>query len=251
MTTCPSGGKQSSVEGQRFCPYCGTALPAIQVRADPQPLHVRGVGGSAGKAIALLFLLVLCGIVVDQTFNSKSDKHQNLNSAKDQRPQNTPDSPSKPLTAQEHLRLARQALAQVDVNGDFGTADSLITATLSHAAEARKDIRTRAKAQEMMNRAARLATDLLKVRAWNSEGASITAEVNCKLFIERRLKSPASADWMSPTVGQWTNHPGYFLVRQTVDAQNSFGAKLRDSYECQVLCISDSACDVEKMYPMR
>ncbi len=255
MTTCLTCGKESNIEGQTFCPFCGTVLPTPQSQPKPLPPNTRTLGGSAAKGLGLLLLVCLGVGVLKQTFNPRADKQQSPNAVKDQHPQKLIDEidppASKPLTAQEHLRLARQLLAQVDVNGDFDRADALITATLKHAAEAKTDVRTKANAQEVMHRAAHLATDLLKVRAWNSELASITAEVDCKTFIERRLKSPASADWMSPTVGKWANHPGYFLVRQTVDAQNSFGAKLRDAYECQVLCISDSFCGVEKMYPLR
>lgn len=69
----------------------------------------------------------------------------------------------------------------------------------------------------------------------------------CKQFITARLKAPSRADWQDGEYGQWRNHPGYFLVNYTVAAQNSFGVKLRNSYQCQVSCLTEDICEVEKM----
>lgn len=46
------------------------------------------------------------------------------------------------------------------------------------------------------------------------------------------LKAPSTADWINAEVSRWADHPGQFLVTHTVDAQNSFGVKLRARYQC-------------------
>lgn len=53
----------------------------------------------------------------------------------------------------------------------------------------------------------------------------------CEQFVEKRLKAPASAEYENTTTseagGQWT-------VEGDVDAENSFGAQIRNHYVCVV-----------------
>jgi hypothetical protein len=64
---------------------------------------------------------------------------------------------------------------------------------------------------------------------------AIEAEVICEQFVSRRLKAPSSADFSWPhdtTISGSGDGP--YTVIGWVDAQNSFGAKIRSNYACEV-----------------
>jgi hypothetical protein len=65
---------------------------------------------------------------------------------------------------------------------------------------------------------------------------AIGAWVDCKSFVERGLKSPASAVFpLSNAPGVTiTQADGRWFVVGFVDAENSFGAKLRQEFQCQM-----------------
>jgi hypothetical protein len=70
----------------------------------------------------------------------------------------------------------------------------------------------------------------------HSEGGFIPTQVDAhgiaKRFIEAQLKAPSSADfpWLDY---QYTELPGHtWRITSYVDAQNSFGAKLRRNWSC-------------------
>jgi hypothetical protein len=71
------------------------------------------------------------------------------------------------------------------------------------------------------------------------------AEIRCRAVVERNLKAPSTAvfqDYSDDYVkylGQ-----GKFEVQTKVDAENSFGAKLRTSFDCQVQCVDAETCSV-------
>jgi hypothetical protein len=63
----------------------------------------------------------------------------------------------------------------------------------------------------------------------------VDAWVACQHFIEQRLTSPSSAKYP----GRYTDYvselgDGRFRVRAYVDAQNSFGAVVRNQFDCTV-----------------
>lgn len=53
----------------------------------------------------------------------------------------------------------------------------------------------------------------------------------CEDFVKERLKAPATADFSDLDV---TSDAGEYTVTGDVDAQNSFGAKLRSHFTCVV-----------------
>ncbi|MFN3650097.1 MAG: hypothetical protein ACK47B_11005 [Armatimonadota bacterium] len=54
-------------------------------------------------------------------------------------------------------------------------------------------------------------------------------------FVRDQLKAPATASFADYEEGQVTSSDGVtFFVRSQVDAQNSFGAKLRHNYVCRL-----------------
>jgi hypothetical protein len=70
-----------------------------------------------------------------------------------------------------------------------------------------------------------------------SRGDEVGARKACEEFVGRRLKAPSTAEFSGTTV---TGGPVTFTVAGSVDAENSFGAKIRNSYICKV---SDAAGD--------
>lgn len=72
---------------------------------------------------------------------------------------------------------------------------------------------------------------------WNSTTSKIEAFVMSQEFMKRRLKAPGSADfpWYTDSeVFVLHRGAGLFRVNAYVDAQNSFGAKLRTRYICEL-----------------
>ena len=61
----------------------------------------------------------------------------------------------------------------------------------------------------------------------------IGAFVMSQTFVEKRLKSPSTADFCSYSDATVTDlGSGKFRVSAYVDAQNSFGAQIRTNYTC-------------------
>jgi hypothetical protein len=63
----------------------------------------------------------------------------------------------------------------------------------------------------------------------------IAAYVMCEQFVKERLKAPATAEfggYVNSTVTP--KGTGHFAVSGYVDAQNSFGAKLRSRFACDI-----------------
>lgn len=62
------------------------------------------------------------------------------------------------------------------------------------------------------------------------EALLLEAEWACEDFVERRLKAPSTADFNLSASGG----PTSFTVSGSVDAANSFGAKLRHDVTCRI-----------------
>ena len=66
------------------------------------------------------------------------------------------------------------------------------------------------------------------------EDVSRAALIHCRNAVKDRLKAPSTAD--IPLFDQRTTKIGEnkFKVESYVDAQNSFGAKIRNNYTCEI-----------------
>ena len=64
-----------------------------------------------------------------------------------------------------------------------------------------------------------------------------SAAFACQDAVRGILKAPATAEFQAPRNAQYTYREidGSFSVTFYVDAQNSFGAKLRETYACHVV----------------
>ena len=66
--------------------------------------------------------------------------------------------------------------------------------------------------------------------------ASIYAEIACKDAVKQRLKSPSSAKFHDVSAFR---SAGHYKVTGSVDADNSFGASMRNSFSCDVKVVGD------------
>jgi hypothetical protein len=76
------------------------------------------------------------------------------------------------------------------------------------------------------------------------EGSVEGAALACQGFVRQRLKSPASATFPNPYAqGTHEMHrlaDGVFQISSYVDAQNSFGALIRNTWNCEVRLVAGS-----------
>ena len=66
----------------------------------------------------------------------------------------------------------------------------------------------------------------------SSGDQSAYVEVACRDWVKDRLKSPTSAKFSGENTTQTGNT---YVVRGSVDAQNSFGAMIRSDYTCEAI----------------
>jgi len=85
----------------------------------------------------------------------------------------------------------------------------------------------------------------------DTKSTRIKAQVMCRFTVKENLKAPSSADFQSyrDDYIQYMGK-GKFEVRTRADAVNSFGAKLRSTFTCEVQCSSPGECIVSKLDEM-
>jgi hypothetical protein len=66
----------------------------------------------------------------------------------------------------------------------------------------------------------------------------------CEYTITENLKAPSTAKFTNTGVSLGK---GNYQVRNVVDAQNSFGAMLRNTFLCNVHCTGEEVCTVTKL----
>lgn len=76
------------------------------------------------------------------------------------------------------------------------------------------------------------------------------AQAGCQEFVERRLKAPATAEF-----GSWNAEPdpgsaNGWVVSGVVDAENSFGAKIRSTFTCR-MHVSDGQWVLESVTDLK
>lgn len=77
------------------------------------------------------------------------------------------------------------------------------------------------------------------------------ADDMCRVTLKEHLKAPSSADFQS-FVDDYIEYMGNgkFRIRTKADAVNSFGAKLRSTFYCEVQCNTEENCTVTKIDEM-
>jgi hypothetical protein len=70
------------------------------------------------------------------------------------------------------------------------------------------------------------------------ESARVMSFVQCQDFVKRRLKAPATASFPSLDFSALKGNDDRYTVSSYVDAENSFGAKLRSKFVCTIKLVS-------------
>lgn len=78
---------------------------------------------------------------------------------------------------------------------------------------------------------------IIKSQVGDKEPGDVDARVMCEQFVEDRLKSPKSADYSGESVFR---EGDVWVVTGKVDAQNSFGAMIRNSFKCRMTVSGDT-----------
>lgn len=226
-------------QGQSYCLHCGAKV--IPPASPPKSTAVWLLAGLGG--ILILYALVGSSSKTTRTITGPPVAEQNRRAALRARL----DPPQKsPLSRRDHLEQARRLLKLLDPAA-FEQSDVLISLISEHAAEAKLDPKLASSAQSILKSMAMKGAEALKLKSWDSWETALTAEVVCRQLIEANLKAPATAIWGQKETGHWSGHPGFFYVRYTVDAQNAFGAMLRNSFQCKVECLTEKICEVQKL----
>ncbi len=64
--------------------------------------------------------------------------------------------------------------------------------------------------------------------------------IQCQSFVKRTLKAPATASFPSLDFNAFKGKDDRYIVSSYVDAENSFGAKLRSKFVCTIKLVSPS-----------
>jgi len=65
-------------------------------------------------------------------------------------------------------------------------------------------------------------------------GRETLAFIHCQNFVTQRLKAPSTADFPHLDRKSWKIDENTFAIQAYVDAQNSFGAKIRTNWTCEI-----------------
>lgn len=73
---------------------------------------------------------------------------------------------------------------------------------------------------------------------------SSMAHIQCKEFVREQLKAPSSADFAFLDYSASNMGGNQFVIRSNVEAQNSFGVKLKNNYVCAVKWNGSNSSDI-------
>ena len=73
---------------------------------------------------------------------------------------------------------------------------------------------------------------------------STMAKIQCQDFVRDNLRSPSSADFPFFAGGAVAMGNNAYMVRSYVDAQNAFGAAIRNDYVCQIRFTGGESADI-------
>lgn len=80
-----------------------------------------------------------------------------------------------------------------------------------------------------------VVTGMKPLSSQSSVGGQYDAEVSCERLVTDALRSPSSATFSGPSDTKTLSiSPNVWRINGWVDAQNGFGAQIRNNYECQV-----------------
>jgi hypothetical protein len=85
-----------------------------------------------------------------------------------------------------------------------------------------------------------LCVAVLAACGQTSAGKQVGAYRACERAVGTELKAPSTADYSGYTGSTVTNNSGTYHVSGHVDSENSFGAKIRTSFACDLRDTGDN-----------
>lgn len=77
----------------------------------------------------------------------------------------------------------------------------------------------------------------------SEKATEVSAFVQCKNFVNDRLRAPASADFPLLDRSSWDMGNNTWVVKSHVDSQNGFGAMIRSKWYCKVQHVGGNTLD--------
>ena len=151
----------------------------------------------------------------------------------------------KGLTARQHLTAARAILKPTASKSEIVEAmrhlDTITTISSEYASARplRKAAESKLDQLDQKENAQKLEEEM------RAHPQNVLAGIVCEAYVKDILKAPATADFQSflgrnvTDLGKWR-----YTVSSYVDSQNSFGAKIRTSFTCDVQCVGQNKCAV-------
>lgn len=163
------------------------------------------------------------------------------------------ETPFEQMTAAEHTTFAEKILRTPieDVNrGNLDEAKKHLDAAVELKPAEQRTV------EMLREKISRIEADRVQKGIWSpreedvtsSESVRMAAWARCRSVIEENLKAPSTAEFQSGD-RDYVHYDGKFMwtVQTKLDAQNSFGAKIRGTFTCKVRCANDETCEVVKL----
>lgn len=232
--------------GVRFCNLCGKEQEKAKSRRQ------------ANKFVLVLLMILGLGVLGKLLELSSNGGESNKSASSGSDSQYTPEARSQPIptdsqfkgmSGRQHLSEAERLLAL-----PAPTGDDLLWAS-KHAMAAKEldpqNHEAAAVEKKASNELAKNVTRELFRKADHSDESLLTGYLICKRAVEHGLRAPSTAKFQGRSwenAWHWKDHPGGVIANVTVDAQNSFGAYLRSTYECNLTCMTSDSCTLTKIY---
>jgi hypothetical protein len=224
--------------------------------------------------VVLLALLLLLGYISHRVDEWQADKKEQQRVELAKQEAAADQEAFRRLSPKEHLDKARLLLKDGVRLGDTNVPQSTIDEgrknldaippSAPESADA-KLLRQKYEAAEKKSQAAKKKSDVKQAKlsaiqeeqnardrtrqaiaAMDADPPKLEAQTVCRSVVEQNLKSPSTADFVDFSYVKYQG-TGRFHIQLRIDAQNSFGAKLRNTFDCQVQCASSQTCVVMKV----
>lgn len=231
---CPSCGGASQ-EHERFCAFCGTQVRGIA------PKSAIGLETTAlpQRKRRRVWVIILVAIFVFPVLRGIAYLPFGLYAL-----------------AQKHAKLAAMSESELlNAAGEIVASGDYKKVTLAEQEQASEYLAEFEKRHQqgideheraLKTAVGKISSDRKRYETltnMNAHPPAVEAWISCSNAVRSNLKVPSTADFVD-RAGDNTFYKGdgQFNVQMRVDAQNSFGAKLRSVFICKVLC-TDSDID--------
>ncbi len=254
----------------RFCSNCGSGFSATQMQyPSPQTQPVAyppqtclplskwtgpRVVAVATATLVIWTILQFSGSNTPSSTSSPAATPASASNSNQQKPTNArPDATSEQvaqmakmsdasLLSQADRSLAGKDVDQIPVSNEDAAATYLREFDRRHPNSKDKHSERTGDRLALVTLARNLAS---RTAVLDANPPEYIALESCRTAVERNLKAPSTAKFQShlDDSAQYLGH-GKFTIQTKVDSQNSFGAMLRSTFDCEVQCLDAADCSV-------